>query len=337
MKYFTHPEGKFIIRIPIEWQYKNVVIGDEEKSPFSFQLYDEDSGCFQISCYSESEKVINNTIKRQKYNSDNLEFIKTRMDGGGFNMHLWYAVVEDHFFMAKYIYDTEKAKSKKVKEELKKAEESLKSLRLLSPNSRKDAVEIDKYEKFLASLAASFDLLNAAYKNKSAIEVVIILANQIDGYLRLAIVMTKQLKEKTNEIDISLLHQGENDKPISERNIYQLAKNLKIIDAVIFDQLESLYKVRNKMVHRYIISDFKTRNIDNLSVDYVMICEEIRLILQKIENEQFEKQIGIYGGNRNPRDEHSPESINFLYSQVNDKHLISKLERKITTLKGDSD
>ena len=83
------------------------------------------------------------------------------------------------------------------------------------------------------------------------------------------------------------------------------------------------------MVHRYIISDLKTRDIGELSIEYVLICEEIRLILASIEDDQFDKQIGIYGGKRNPKEEHSKESINFLHSQVNDKHLVGSLQRKI--------
>ena len=84
------------------------------------------------------------------------------------------------------------------------------------------------------------------------------------------------------------------------------------------------------MVHRYIISEFRTRDIDDLSIEYIYVCEDVRLILEEIENEQFKKNIGIYGGERNPQDEHSAESINFLYAQVNDKHLIHKRNRKIT-------
>ena len=38
MKYFTHPKGTFVIKIPVEWQYKNVAVGYEEKSPFSFEF-----------------------------------------------------------------------------------------------------------------------------------------------------------------------------------------------------------------------------------------------------------------------------------------------------------
>ena len=330
MKYFTHPKGTFVIKIPVEWQYKNVAVGYEEKSPFSFELYEDEVGCFQISCYSKDEKPINPTFKVQSFNSDNLEFIEQRMDGGGFNMHLWAAVVEDHMFMAKYIYDTDKEHSDKVKAELLKAVESLKTLQLLSPKVREEAIITDKYEKFMSSLAASFDLLNEAFENKSAITIVIIIANQIDAYLRLALVMTTQLEKNTDDIDISFLHQGENDKPITERKIYSLAKKANIIGSELFEELERLYKIRNKMVHRYIISEFRTRDIDDLSIEYIYVCEDVRLILEEIENEQFKKNIGIYGGERNPQDEHSAESINFLYAQVNDKHLIHKRNRKLT-------
>ena len=88
MKYFTHPKGTFVIKIPVEWQYKNVAVGYEEKSPFSFELYENEVGCFQISCYSKDEKPINPTFKVQSFDSDNLEFIEQKMDGGGFNANI---------------------------------------------------------------------------------------------------------------------------------------------------------------------------------------------------------------------------------------------------------
>jgi hypothetical protein len=86
----------------------------------------------------------------------------------------------------------------------------------------------------------------------------IIIANQIDAYLRMAIVMKKQLQENTNRIDIALLYQGETDTPIMERKIYKQAKDLGIIFQDTFDKLEKLYTKRNKVIHRYIISEFKT-------------------------------------------------------------------------------
>ena len=35
LKYFTEPSGRFVIKIPTEWQYKNIEVGHEQISPFT--------------------------------------------------------------------------------------------------------------------------------------------------------------------------------------------------------------------------------------------------------------------------------------------------------------
>lgn len=329
MKYFTEPKGRFVIHVPIEWQYKNVEVGYEEVSPFSFELYKDSVGAFQISCYSEEERPINKNAPVQRYDTNKLNFIKQRMDGDGFNIHLWYAVVEDHSFMAKYIYDTANQDHAEVKKELKKAELALETLELINPAQRELILEMDKYDKFIASLAASFDLKKQAIDSKSIIELLIIIANQIDAYLRIAIVMKKQLQQKTNRIDITLLYQGEIDPPIMERKVYKLAKDLGVLSQEVFDKLERLYKERNKVVHRYIISEFKTVYLYEIVYEYEEICETVRQSLKGIEEVQFAEKIGIHGTDRHPDEKPTEQSINTLYSQVNDKHLIRDLFREI--------
>lgn len=328
MKHFTEPNGKFIIELPNEWQYKNKVIGDQEVSPFSFEKYGESIGCFQISCYNSQEKEFP-LIDVQKADSNNLNFVTSRMDGGGFNMHLWHAVVENHLFMIKYIYDTPKENSKAVKNELLKVEKALKTLELLGDKNQKTALILDKYEKFMASLAASFDIKNEAFKKRSFIEFIIIVASQIDAYLRLCVVMKKQLNEKKDEIDIEYLFQSETDKPIMEKTIYKLAKELDIIDNEIYQKLFDLYGLRNKMVHRYIISEITTKDIHLLAFEYEKICEMVRLKLEEVEETQAKEKIGIYKSGCPANEELPKEFIKFLHSQVNDKHSIKKLYRKI--------
>ncbi len=330
MKWFTHPEGKFVIQIPTEWQYNNVAAGYEEKSPFGFVLYADPIGAFQISCYSESEQPLNKTAKVQKANTNNLDFVELRMDGGGFNVHVWGVTVEDYTFLAKYIYDTDKENNTLVLEELKKTRKALSTVQLISKDKRKLAHDLDKYEKFMASLAASFDLKSKAIKKESLIEFSIIVANQIDAYLRLSLVMDEQLKEKTDLIEISLLHQGKTDPPIMERKIYKQALDSEIIDEDLFKHLESLYRERNKMVHRYIISEFRTRDLYQIAMDYETQCEKVRLIMRDLEERQFKEKIGIYGSGRHPHDEPTIKYIQVLLSQVNDKHLLLDLNRKIT-------
>ncbi|MFI5138534.1 MAG: hypothetical protein ACHQIM_11975 [Sphingobacteriales bacterium] len=328
MKFFIEPNGLFIIKIPIDWQYKNVAIGYKEESPFGFELYRGKVGAFQISCYSTKDKLVNPNHKIQKADTKKLDFVQFRMDDEQFNVHIWGANVEDHMFLAKYIYDATKANTPKIIRELKKVEDALSQLELISEPRRSLAVEIDKYDKFMASLLASFDLKNKAVKAKSLIELMIITANQIDAYLRMAIVLTKQIEEMSERIDIKLLFQGENDPPVMERKIYQQAKDRGIIDADIFDKLELLYKERNKVVHRYIITDFKTRDLHRIVYDYELAVEKVRLALKAVEDNQFKQGIGVYGG-RDPSQQPDPNDLQILYSQINDKHLLRDLYRKI--------
>ncbi|WP_258100117.1 hypothetical protein [Marinoscillum pacificum] len=331
MKWFTEPSGKFVIKIPTDWRYANVAAGHEEVSPFSFESYSNKNWAFQISCYSAEEKPLNKNVKPQKFDTPNLEFNEFRRDGGGFNMHIWGAVVEDHTIIAKYIYGTTKEKEKDILYELDRVKKALATVQLLCPENRTTAFELDKYEKFMASLAASFDLKYKAIENSSFIEFIIIVASQIDAYLRLSLLIKYQVEEQTNDLKIELLYQGESDPPIAERKIYKRSKEAGILSTEEFDELELLYKLRNKVVHRYIISDFRTRQIIELAIDYEKISEIIRLKLKELEDLSHERGFGIYS-ERYPRTEHPPEAINFLFSQVNDKHLVSDLERKIKSI-----
>ena len=328
MKYFTEPNGLFIIQIPTDWQYMNVAAGYKEESPFGFELYRGRVGAFQISCYLTTDKSVNPHHKIQKANTRNLEFAEFRMDDEKFNIHTWGASVEDHMFLAKYIYDANKAETPKIKRELNKVKEALSKLELIGESKRLLAVELDKYDKFMASLMASFDLKNEAIKSKSLIELLIIAANQIDAYLRMALVLSKQLDDKTDRIDVKLLFQGENDSPIMERKIYQEAKDRAIIGTDTFDKLELLYKERNKVVHRYIITDFKTRELYRIVYDYEQVTETVRLALRNIETKQFSNGIGVYG-NCDPHQHPTIRDLQVLYSRINDKHLIKKRNRAI--------
>lgn len=318
-----------MIKVPVEWQYKNGIHNMGHTSPFSFQLYEEPVGAFQISCYPVGEREFDPSIPVQKADKANLQFKEGIMADDEFTCNLWLCRVEDHFFLAKYIFDPKTDDPALVEKEREKAVEALSTLEFISIGRRTIAIHTDKYEKFVAALAASFDLKNRAIENESYIELIIIVANQIDAYLRQSLLMKKQIDLKTNEIDIVLLYQGDEDKAITERQIYKMSKDQGLITQVLFDKLEALYKKRNKIVHRYIISDLKTTELLDIYDGYDVICEEVRLILKNIEDLQFKERIGIHGGQRDPKEQHSEDAINFLLSMVNDKHLLTGLKRTI--------
>lgn len=329
MKYFTNPAGQFVIKVPIEWQYCNVLAGYKEESPYSFIPYEdaESAGAFQISCYPANERTPKSNA--QPSDKDDLDFIEKRMDDDEMNVHLWFCTVQDHVLMAKYIYSKKHENTPRIKSELEKVKLALSKVAYISESNRDRVISLDRYYKFQAALAASFDLKESALKSSSLIEFILIVASQIDSYLRLCIVMKKQINNNNDTFEEKYFYQGEECKPITERAIYKEAKVLELLSGTNFDRLSKLYDSRNKIVHRFIISDIRTRDLVDIAVDYDAISEEIRLAMSKLEDLQRELKIGIYKDSAAPNDPIDNDEVRFLYANVNDKHLIEKYKREV--------
>lgn len=329
MKTFTSPDGIFEIHIPIDWDYQNELHGNENESPFSFQPFKNPMGCFQISHYIKKQPD-NQRFSNQDYFERNLKFEKTKIDeNDGFILILWGTWVKENFFMAKYIYRPSLVDEQVVLKEIYKAEECLQSLICIEPQSRVQAIHFYRYEKFLSALAATFDLIQRALQNEFPIELIIVYASQIDAYLRLCIIFKYQIIEKSNLFKIQYLYQDKTDKPITEKSIYKKALDMKIITTEIYDLLFNLYNDRNKIVHRYIISDIKTFMLFEIANRYEMMAEAVRLILAEIEKEQFENKTGYYG-TKDPLIDKTMEHADFLKSMVNEKHFTERFYRKLS-------
>ncbi len=329
MKHWTEPNGNFIVNIPIEWQYRNNVFDNiEEKSPYSFEQYEDSLGCFQLSCYPLSERGANPNFPIQKNNSK-VKWLASRMDDHEFDMLLFHAQVDDMLCMAKYIYSTELRNDNRIKEQIKKVKIALDSFRIIPQSDRKLARNLDKHDNFLASLAASYDLLKNAVESESYIEMIVILANQIDAFLRSSIILKEQLENQTNDIEVKYIFQGNDERGINERNIYKKAQELEILDNKTFIELNTLYDLRNRVIHRYIISFIKTRDIVKIAYDYLVLNEKIRLIIKTYEEMQHGKGFGIYGRGFSKNYELDETDYRRAYSWANDKHLLETLKRKI--------
>jgi hypothetical protein len=336
-KTFLENNGQFIIEIPIEWGYKNPEFNAKENEPHSFELYEKSVGCFQITCKLKTtgsipELIESKKLKSQEIGKANIEFQDSFVPTEKFDIYFWMAVVEDYFIMCKYIYDALKRESSPIKDEIKKARIALVTFLVVHEEDKESFLASDRIDKFMGSLMASEDLSNRAYKSNSSIELVILLANQIDAILRLSLILNYQLNEKTFEIDLLLLHQGETDKPVMEKTVYKRALDEGIIDKKLYDELFDLYSERNKVVHRYIITDIKTKNIDEIVHDYGIAKEKISALLKKLEERQFEEKTGIYGLQDSPNTPPDDFTLKRIVAAVKDKHA-DKLINKDVTLK----
>ena len=100
-----------------------------------------------------------------------------------------------------------------------------------------------------------------------------------------------------------------------------------------FDSLNELYNLRNRVIHRYIISDIKSRDLVEIAGRYLSALEIIRLILRNFEQKQAVVPYGVYGSKcreATVRD----DATRRLYASANDKHLLEKYKRNVTNKKG---
>jgi uncharacterized protein YutE (UPF0331/DUF86 family) len=231
--------------------------------------------------------------------------------------------------MAKYIYSAEHRKNKAIEVQLDLVQLALDSLRVIPISDRSLAANLAKYDNFLGSLTASHDLLEKAVESDSYIELIVLLANQIDAFLRLSIVLKMQLVRETNDIEMKYLFQGDADKGISERSIYDEALKLGIINNEIFTKLDGLYALRNRVIHRYIISFLKTRDIVEIVVEYFEVSDKVRLMLRNYEDAQIGKSFGIYGNGFTRHEVPDESDYRRANAMTNDKHLLGKLLRKL--------
>lgn len=311
--------------IPIDWQYQNPSLyKNDPGAPHTFQLYDNPLGGFQLSCKQTtphiSEIIKNNELPIQPSELDVLEHAERVFIDKKFSTYTWMCAVDDFFVFATYIFETKRRSVKKRKSELANVKDALDSFKLVKPQFRNIVAASRRYELFIGSIAANIDLINRAIKNQSHIELVVLVANHIDAALRLSIIYTNQIESSTDHIDTTYLFQSAMDRPIMEREIYKIAVNKNIIDQKIFDELEALYKERNKVVHRYVITDIQTDEVLAIARKYYELDEIIDSITNSLERKQFDLKVGIHGKANEPPGNPSKQELKKIYNQIRDKH-----------------
>jgi hypothetical protein len=321
MKSFIDSEERLIIKIPEDWFFvTDQYNGDVSMQPFGFEPYHDRNAAFQIS-YADIQSKKKIEIDPQPKGKNNLSYIENEFEG----IKTWVTNIEGGgVVVITFTYDKSICdKQKKIG--LKNASESVKSLLIFDDTSKERILPNVRWNRFMISYAASMDLTNRAYTNCSNIELVVLLANQLDAVLRQSIILKKQIVDLTDEIDISLIYQKETDKPIMEKKIYEMALTNAVINQEMYDDLVRLYDVRNKVIHRFVISDLRSNDIIQLVWSYSLIYDKLGDDLNSLEQTQFKNQIGIYKTGARPDRLMSEKMMKSLIAKIRDKHGNRKL------------
>lgn len=300
MKRFIDDNATFEITVPITWKYSLVDGHVHTFGGFQFRQYD----CFQLSI-----RQVNNQQEKREL-AHLLGFLPPKMindvdyrcypdehhEDDSYVTKAWTTIMGDEIVMFSLTYYNEpgnEANEPLTDEELQMVYDAIGSFRLIEEDVRERTLHSYRFEMFLQGIGATNIILHRAIENKGFIEATCILANQIDSLLRIAIVLQKQIVNQNMRIELEWIYQGLHDKKKSEKDIYKKAKELGVINEEMVDELYKLYDHRNRVVHRFIISEITLAEVETISYRYYEMRERIKVIVDDLESEQLRLGVGM--------------------------------------------
>jgi len=150
-----------------------------------------------------------------------------------------------------------------------------------------------RFESFMRGLSAAVQLSRRAVDNGSFIESVCLAASIIDAQLRMGLILNYQLQTASSDLLDDLLHQPDKADIVTERSIYKRALKENIISQETYDELNALYYKRNRVVHRYIISDTTTEEVLRIAQRYSDMVHAVNESVRRLEDEQLRRGVGM--------------------------------------------
>jgi len=292
-KIFIDDEGTFEIQVPTTWKYSLKGAGVTEFREYEILKRD----VFQISINKPNENI---KKRFDSMESPEINGIKCLVlpEGGteDFKVKYWMTFIDNKaimFMLTHSINPDEDIEPKPLEEKLDEARQVMASFKLIKPEDSESKLNSYRFDMFLQGLAATSYMLNKAVENHAFIEATCLFASQIDGLLRIGIILQKQIVNNDRVIEKEWIYQGLSDGKKTEKNIYKKAKELGILDDTTFDKLYKLYDDRNRVIHRFIISEITLAEVENITHEYYQMREKITSIVHDIETKQIELGVGM--------------------------------------------
>jgi len=160
----------------------------------------------------------------------------------------------------------------------------------------------DRLKEFMSGFAGAAELKARAASNGYFIEAVILAATLIDGMLRIGLILRHQLDAHTSDIPNDLLVQRADDRGIVERQIYERARQANVINELLLTELQALYSERNRIVHRYLLTDITTQDVFEIGIRYERALQSVEEAIAVLEQEQLAQGVGMVENGDSDRD-----------------------------------
>lgn len=183
---------------------------------------------------------------------------------------------------------------------------------MLTEEHREQFVTSHRFQVFLQGMGATNLLVEKAIENKAFFEATCLFGNQIDSLLRIAIILKEQLLNNNDVIDREWVYQGPNNKKKSEKDIYKKALALNVIGKDTYNYLFELYEDRNRVIHRFIISEITLAEVERIAHNYYFLREDMKIIVDNLETEQVNLNVGMTTTDENDPGNRSPNLVDIL-------------------------
>lgn len=147
--------------------------------------------------------------------------------------------------------------------------------------------------QFMDGFVGAAELLQRAAQNGFFIEYICLAASVIDGSLRMGLILQHQLKTRSSDLLEELLLRTDDDAIVSEREIYRRAARERVIENDLASNLEELYTKRNRVVHRFIISELTTQEVLQIATEFEQILPAVKAAVGTLEARQVELGVGM--------------------------------------------
>lgn len=299
MKKIIDNKGTFQVLVPATWKYWVM-----EKDIHSFEENDSgiDSDCLQLSINPVTEFERNELADLLGYLPHTLmgdfdcRSHNDAVDDEGYVTKSWSTIYgTDHIYFT-YTYSTNPEdgfREASLSTKLEIVYSVIASVYLIQDTERDKMLTSYRFEMFLQGIGATDLLLRRAIENKAFFEATCLFGNQIDSLLRIGIVLKKQILNKNDIIEREWIYQGVDDKKKSEKDIYKTSLAFEIITDAVYKSLFELYEDRNRVIHRFIISEITLAEVEQIAYQYYFLREEIKVITDDIETEQLRLNVGM--------------------------------------------
>jgi hypothetical protein len=153
-----------------------------------------------------------------------------------------------------------------------------------------------RFTNFLYGIGALRSLIQKANKDGSLIEATVAYAALIDGFLRIGLILKRQLMNKGTNVDLALISQTSPTQYLPERAVYKLALDENVIEKPLFDEITKLYDKRNAIVHRFLLTSQAYDQIPLTLEQYEVVYKKLAAVVSSLEEEQIESGVGMTRG-----------------------------------------